>query len=77
MESYKKKNEKLKKKEGKSLLLTTCIAEFTLQINESWGSCVHGCEFFSRLGDQVPDQPINTLKNCNYSKLLLNFYLIG
>lgn len=36
------------------------------QINDSWSACVHGCEFYSRL-DDIGDEPINTLQNCNYS----------
>jgi len=37
------------------------------QINDSWSACVHGCEFYSRRAERDQEQPIDTLKNCNFS----------
>jgi len=37
------------------------------QINDSWGCCVHGCDFFQRIQARMGDDPIRSLKNCNFS----------
>merc|ERR1719219_2027482 len=39
------------------------------QVNAALDSCIRGCEYFSRIEFQtgVAREPLNTLKNCNYS----------
>jgi len=37
------------------------------QINESWSSCLSGCDFFQRIQARTGQDPIQALKNCNFS----------
>jgi hypothetical protein len=44
-----------------------------IKVSAQYDSCAQGCEFYIRLDERTGDQPINTLQNCNDSKLCFFF----
>jgi hypothetical protein len=57
------------------LLTLTCLLGCSflilifIKVSAQYDSCAQGCEFYIRLDERTGDQPINTLQNCNDSKL--------
>ena len=65
-------------KSFEEFLLQLWIISFHFQAsNYALDACISGCDIFSRIEyDRGTHEPLENLKNCNYSKFIMNIWVI-